>query len=253
MGICGFVAITPVQAYQVPPVTGYVNDFANLLDPEVEQGLETQLSASAEKNQSEVRVVTVQSLQGETAESVSQQFFKAWDMDLSDQTRSVIILVAVQDQALEIFTSQGLQPALDASIKETIISEEIVPAFNSTDYYSGIQAGVNTILLYLDDPSTIMVPTDDGTSAAPIPSIFTSFMWLIFFYSLSVAGILGVLWSAAHLSQARWHVVLLLGATLGGALGQIHGVGVLTALPFAAIGAGFAWIVKGKYAHKPKQ
>ena len=74
-----WLLITKVRAFNVPSYDGLVNDFAEILSPDFEDQLETELLATAEaSNGAEIAVTTIKNLDGDTVENVAQEFFDTW-------------------------------------------------------------------------------------------------------------------------------------------------------------------------------
>lgn len=237
------------QALTVPPTTGYVNDFADLLEPSAEETLETQLNATAEKSGAEVRVVTLQSLEGEPPAEVARQLFQEWQIGQKDQPIGVMLLVGVDDQALEIITSQGDQPALAENFKQTVIQQKIAPSFNSTDYRAGIQAGINSILLYLDNPDSILISNIDGTSAPAFETVFSRFVLVLGLYTVLAASVVGVASAVAYFGRSLpiWPASVV-AAGLGFALGWLSQVGLLAALVFGLLQLGLEYVIRSRFS-----
>lgn len=234
-------------AYEVPASTGFVNDFADILSPEKEQALETQLVATSNTSEAEVRIVTISSLNGEDPQTVANQFFKAWEIGQKDR-RGVMILVAVDDQELRLLSSDQPEPAISDSFKDRVISRQIAPAFNSTNYEDGIQAGVNSILLYLDDPENIIVQNDDGTTAPAFNAVFRTFSLLVLIYSVMIMVTIGLVASTTWLVQNTkiWWLGAALAGVLGYSLGSFSAAGSVTGLLFFVVGILYSYLVHTK-------
>lgn len=242
------VLAAPAIAYDVPPPTGYVNDFADILPPTSEESLELQLKTTAERSGAEVRLVTLTSLGGEDPTAVAHQFFEAWQIGQKDQPKGVMLLVSVNDKALQIVDSTGEQPVLPTAVKTQVIDQKITPSFNETNYQGGIQAGVNGILLYLDNPESLTAIGPDGVSSAPeFNAAFRTFLILFGWYSLVLVGIIGLTYAVIELTaQTPVRLGGLTAATLGFILGQFHGVGILIAALFGVAAVGAQWYLRDR-------
>lgn len=137
----------PVVAAQgFPKLTGRVNDFANVIDPVTEAGIDQQLDQLEQKTSSEIAVVTIQSLGDMPVEQYANQLFKEWGIGQAKQDNGVLVLVAPTDRAMRIEVGYGLEGVLPDGLAGQIIREDVTPRFRNGDYSGGIKNGVSRIV-----------------------------------------------------------------------------------------------------------
>lgn len=217
------IIVKPTWAYDIPSTPErYVNDYAQVLSDGVTQSLETKIaSLSAQPNGAEIAVVTLPSLNGETVEDVSQQFFDTWKIGKAKQDNGLLLLVAVQDHQVRIQTGYGTEAIITDSTAGRIIRQDITPAFKENNYDQGITNGVNTLISYVEDPSSI--PEDTSLSAVDESFLFGFFIAAVF------VGISGLSYFVAFLGRSKsWWP--------GGLVGGILGFLVASAAGFAIFG-----------------
>jgi uncharacterized protein len=112
--------------------TGYVNDFAHVLDPgtvaqlaDLAQQIDTQAHA-------QIAVVTVSSLDGSDIESYAVDLYKKWGIGSKSTDRGVLILLAEKDRQYRIEVGYGLEAILPDG-KVGGFGREAVPLLRQND------------------------------------------------------------------------------------------------------------------------
>lgn len=142
-----FLGVTSyVSAFVVPDKpTGYVNDYANVLQPDTKNQLEAILRTFAASTTNEIAVVTVPDLGGDTIERYAVKLFELWKIGNAKNDNGVLLLVAIQDRKVRIEVGYGLEGALPDITAKNIIDTQITPVFKQGDYSLGILQGVRAI------------------------------------------------------------------------------------------------------------
>src|SRR5690242_9616509 len=117
--------------------TGYVNDFAHVLDSRTSAELENLCREVDEKAKAQIAVVTVRSLDGADVDSYAVDLFRSWGVGAKSTNRGVLILVAVQDHKYRIEVGYGLEPILPDG-KVGGFGREAVPLFRQNDYSGAV-------------------------------------------------------------------------------------------------------------------
>ena len=106
-----------VPAAQAEPIsqlkpTGYVNDFAHVLDQNTIAQIDEICRQVDEKAHAQIAVVTIHSLDGEEIESYAVDLFHQWGVGNKSTDRGVLILYAINDHRARIEVGYGLEPIL---------------------------------------------------------------------------------------------------------------------------------------------
>ena len=133
-------------AKDIPPLTGRVNDTANLISPEQRQRIEAQLAQFEKQTGDQVAVLTVDSLDGEAIEDYANKVGRAWALGQKGKDNGVLLLVSKGDRKMRIEVGYGLEPVLTDLQTSIIQNQVIIPYFKKGDFGGGIEAGVNAIL-----------------------------------------------------------------------------------------------------------
>ena len=222
-----FILALPLQAIalDVPPLRGHVNDYAAMLSPGTAQELETSLNAFERSDSTQIVVLTVPTLGGETLEEYSIKVAEAWRIGQQKVDNGVILLIAKQERKIRIEVGRGLEGKLTDLVSGRIIRGEIAPRFKAGDIDGGIKAGVAAIMAVAKGEYTAQ-PRNLGHGRRSMHPIFTFVIFLmvacIFLGSISrilggVAGAIG-LPIIAFLLFPGLAFLLLIGLGVGGFL-----------------------------------
>src|SRR5215471_14466070 len=113
--------------------TGYVNDFAGVIDPESAEAIRSLCEQIDHKAKAQIAVVTIHSLDGRDIEGYSVDLYQAWGIGPKSENRGVLILLAVDDRKYWTEVGYGLEPILPDG-KVGGYGREIVPLLKQRDY-----------------------------------------------------------------------------------------------------------------------
>lgn len=129
----------------LPKPSGYVNDFANLLDEAARARLTERLRDVEAQTSSEIAVATVPSLDGMSIEEYANRLFKEWGVGQEKVDNGVLIVVAPNEREMRIEVGYGLEGVLPDGLAGEIRDQQFLPRFRDNDYAGGITDGVNRI------------------------------------------------------------------------------------------------------------
>lgn len=92
--------------------TGYVNDFANVLDPAGKARLENYCSVLEQATGAQMAIVLVDTLDGEPIEDVANRLYREWGVGKKGKDEGILILVAVKDHKDRAEVGYGLEPVI---------------------------------------------------------------------------------------------------------------------------------------------
>jgi uncharacterized protein len=133
-------------AKDVPPLTGRVNDTANLIPLDQRQRIEAQLAQFEQQTGDQVSVLTVDSLDGEEIADYANKVGRAWGLGQKGKDNGALLLVSKNDRKMRIEVGYGLEPVLTDLQTSVIQNQVIIPYFKKGDFGGGIEAGVSAIL-----------------------------------------------------------------------------------------------------------
>ena len=139
-----------------------VDSLNALLVPLKEQGL------------AEVAVVAVTSIGDADPVDFRHQLFNYWGLGNEEADNGLLVLLAVEQGAIEIETGYGVEGLLPDAICKRIIENLMIPHFSSGDFDRGMIDGVGAMALILQgaDPAEVTEPEDDLLAIAIVAILF---------------------------------------------------------------------------------
>jgi uncharacterized protein len=146
--IIAFFSFTHVNGQNIierpnPPVL--VTDLAGVLSPEQKQALENKLVAIDDSSSNQIAVVILPTLEGNPIEEYATKLFRTWGIGNKKTNNGILLLIAIQDKKIRIETGYGLEGALPDITCNSIIDNDIKPAFREQAYYEGIDKATDNI------------------------------------------------------------------------------------------------------------
>jgi uncharacterized protein len=113
--------------------TGYVNDFANVLDPATKARITDICQQVDQKAKAQITVVTIKTLDGSDIESFAVDLFHKWGVGYKGTDRGVMILYVIQDRRARVEVGYGLEGILPDG-KVGSFQREAIPLMQGGNY-----------------------------------------------------------------------------------------------------------------------
>ena len=124
----------------------FVNDEAQLMQPGDAKKLESGLRRYADNTGTQVVVVTVPSLGGRTVADYGRALGTAWGVGQRDKKNGVVVLVSKAERQVTIQPGSGLASVITPAVTSRVIGE-MTPGFKQGNYFAGLRAGLNTLMV----------------------------------------------------------------------------------------------------------
>jgi uncharacterized protein len=231
-----------VRALDVPKLEGYVNDYAGMISPQARVELEGELAGFERTDSTQIVILTVPSLEGDTIEDFGIRVADAWKIGQKNKDNGVIFIVSKGDRKTRIEVGRGLEGKLTDLMAGRIVDLVVNPRFKRGDFDGGFIAGVSALI---DVTRGEFKADGNQTARTQDPSqyftlvIFGAFVILILG---SISRMLGVVAGAvglpafAFLAFSATGLVLLIALA---AVGMI--VGLVLPFLFSSGGRGGPW------------
>jgi uncharacterized protein len=92
--------------------TGYVNDFAHVLDPAGKQRLEAYCANLERATGAQMAIVLVDTLDGDPVEDVANKLYREWGIGKKGKDEGILILLSVKDHKDRAEVGYGLEPVI---------------------------------------------------------------------------------------------------------------------------------------------
>lgn len=134
----------------LPQPTGYVNDYANVIDTDTKNRLEAVLDNLKKRADIEFAVVTVKTTGGTDIFQYSLAVARGWGIGSPEgEKNGLLLLVAIDDRKYITQVSRHLEGDLPDSLTGQIQREKLVPKFKQQQYAQGIYDTVQTYIATL--------------------------------------------------------------------------------------------------------
>lgn len=203
---------TQASALDVPPLSGRVNDHANMISPQARQQLERQLAELEASDSTQVVVLTVPSLEGDNLESFSIRVVEAWKLGRKDRDNGVLFLASRDDRKMRIEVGYGLEGVLTDVLAGRILDLAVKPRFKTGDFDGGFLVGVQAIGMavrgeFKGTGQTVRKKKSGGA----LPLILLPLAFIVFSQMFGgrrrggSSGLLGLLFLSSMLGNGRGH------------------------------------------------
>jgi uncharacterized protein len=135
---------THANDQNIPKWTGYVSDFAGVLDKSSISDMTRTITSV--KDTVEIAVVTVPELQGYDVADFTHKLATTWGVGKKGKDNGIVILIAVKERKVRIEVGYGMEATIPDSIAKRIIEQDMKPYLKKNDFGKGLKAGVDAII-----------------------------------------------------------------------------------------------------------
>lgn len=123
---------------------GYVNDYAQAMDPATEARLEAYCAQVEAATGVQLGLVTVPSLEGEPVEDAANALFRAWGIGSKQSNEGILLLLSIGDRRSRLEVGYGLEPILPDGLAGSVL-REMRPALRQNQYGEALMAAAETL------------------------------------------------------------------------------------------------------------
>ncbi len=138
-----------INTSPLPPSTGYVNDFAGVIDPATKQQLETKLKNFKETTNPsvEIAVAVVRTTGERDIFDYSLAVARGWKIgSKEDENPSALLFIAIDDRKYFTQISRDLEDELPDGLAGTLQRQYLVPEFKKGNYGKGISDTIDAYI-----------------------------------------------------------------------------------------------------------
>ncbi len=223
----------------------YINDYANIIDDNIEKLLNYQLYEYEASTTHQISVFTVNDLSGDYIEHFSIKLAEKIKLGTKKNDNGVLLLISKNDRQMRIEVGYGLEGVLTDRVSAKIISQDLVPNFKTGNYTLGIKLATGDLMRVASD-EVYAKDFMKKNRMDMIMNFFATYFIFIFFF-----GIILFQWLSSVLGRSKsWWLGGLLGAIVGGSIVFFFGVVVIyVALAFilTLLGLIFDYFVSKNY------
>lgn len=145
--------------------TGFVNDFAGVIDSDSAQLMEQVSRSIQEKTGAQVSVVTVDSIAPyPTIENFSIELAQSWGIGGKGKDDGILIILAMKERKVRIEVGYGLEGAIPDSVAGRILDERVIPVLKQQQWGKGLLQGLVAVGIRIAqekgiDPKDLTIPS----------------------------------------------------------------------------------------------
>ncbi len=156
----------------LPASTGFVNDYAGVIDAATKDAMEKRLQQLRDGTTIEIAVVTVRTTGGPDIFDYSLAVARGWGIgSKADDNPSLLLLVAIDDRKYFTQTSRDAEGDLPDGLVGQIQRQYLVPAFKQGQYAKGIQDTVEAYIRRFAETrgfDAVTLQKTEGQPTAPV-------------------------------------------------------------------------------------
>jgi uncharacterized protein len=130
----------------VPRLQGYINDYAGMISPSTKSRIEEELKAFEGSDSTQIVILTISSLDGESIEEFGIKVADAWKIGQQGKDNGILFIVSKQERKIRIEVGRGLEGKLTDLMAGRIIDQVIKPRFKQGDFDGGFIAGISALV-----------------------------------------------------------------------------------------------------------
>ena len=153
-----------VYAGDIPQSSGWVNDFAGVINPEYKEKLNSLIEELEQKTSAEIAVVTIDSIAPYDEKEYARLLFDNWKPGKKDKDNGVLVLLAVKERRWRIETGYGVEGILPDGLCGDIGRNYMVPFFKQAKLGEGLYQGVIKIAQVIGKDANINLNALQGLS-----------------------------------------------------------------------------------------
>jgi uncharacterized protein len=176
--------------------SGYVNDFAKVLDPAGKARLESFCGTLERSTGVQMAIVTVDTLDDEPVEDVGNRLLREWGIGKKGKDNGVLMLFAIKDRKNSVELGYGLEPIISDGEAGTIL-RGLRPILRQGNYSGALLAGAQEIGSRIaqqqgvelpDAPTVRHTRSRAPTTNIPFPLIIVGIFFLFWLVSRLFGG-----------------------------------------------------------------
>jgi len=182
-----FVSSVP-GADEFPAHRGQINDFANLIPPDVVQRMEAKARQVLNTTGTSVVVVTMPTIGENYLSDYVNRLYRAWGIGKKGENKGVLIFFAVKEKKIRIETGYGVEGILPDGKVGEILRRDVPPHLKKKDYGTGLENALLAVSRVIEEDAKASGGVKPVPKKAPVSphSVFVV-ATLIFF------GIIGLI------------------------------------------------------------
>ncbi len=213
-----------IQRIDLPNYTGFVNDFAGVIEPPYKEKLEGLCSELEKKTTAELAIATVKTVSPLDSKMYAVKLFEKWKIGKKGKDNGVLMLLAMDERRVEIEVGYGLEGVITDGTAGEILDKYVVPRLKEGKFGEGLYYGAEAIASRISEASGVKLGEEyqgfKRWDRLIMPIIIIAIILLIFlsiFASGLASGLVGAIIGGAF----GYFIAGIIGAIIGALIGFV--------------------------------
>ena len=145
----------------------YVNDYANVIDSDIENLLVHNGNLLYQTNGAQIVLVTVDFVGSKSMEEYATELFNSWGIGSADKNNGLLILLSIGDDDYWVLQGKGLESSLKSSLISEYNNRYLEPDFAAQNYGEGAAKLYRAFTEYLGGTWSTDVGGNRGVDPSP--------------------------------------------------------------------------------------
>lgn len=209
-----------------PNYSGFVNDFAGVIDSATLQKMESLCRALEQKTSAELAIAAVKTVAPLDSKEYAVKLFEKWKIGKKGKDNGILMLLAMEERRVEIEVGYGLEGVINDAKAGEILDKYVVPYFKQGKFGEGLYNGAEAIAGQIAEASkTELGPeyqgykakssSSEGTIMTVIIIAVALLIMLSIFASGVASGFLGAVFGAVFGFSFAGIIGAIIGAIIG--------------------------------------
>jgi uncharacterized protein len=145
--LCALLFSFSAGALEIPPPpTQWVTDRAGILGGTEADLLNKKLQDFEQETGAQFIIYTFPSLENESMEDFTIRAVERWKTGQKKYDNGLVLFVFVKERDVRVEVGYGLEGTITDAVSSRVIREQIAPAFQQQQYYTGLNAAANELM-----------------------------------------------------------------------------------------------------------
>lgn len=184
-----FLIIVSISLAQpkVPALKYYANDYTGTLNQSQLNNLDYRLKTFDDSTSNQIVLLIIPTLNDYPLNEYSIAVATKNKIGSKKNDNGILLLIVKNDRRIRIEVGYGLEGALPDALASSIIRNVIIPYFRNNNYYGGITAGINAIILATKGEYKA-IRKQQRSNESPASGIFTLLFIIFIIISFIIRG-----------------------------------------------------------------
>lgn len=155
-----------IKALVNPTTEFYVNDYANILSEETEKYIIDKSSKLANVDGTQIVVVTVPNLEGQSLESYATALFRKFGIGDKEKNNGLLLLLALEERQFRVEVGYGLEGILPDGKTGRFQDQYIIPYLRENNWDEGIKNGYDAFYSEIVKQNNLDLSYTDATDVS---------------------------------------------------------------------------------------